>query len=110
MSTDEKVSGSPGPYVFANAFQLTFGDNDVTIQFGIERKGPNVPPGAQIPQINVIMTPRSTKILAHILMATIQRFEKDIGPIPVAPGQLESLTQLVQSTPAQRAKPEGSPD
>ena len=90
-SSDETIEVVPkdNNYVFTNIFTMTFGDNDVIIHFGVEDRGG----GSRrvYPQVSLVMTPRSAKILAGTLTRIIAHFEEHNAPIPLPPGRLDSV-------------------
>lgn len=107
MAEDEKTTTDHPPldvpssdrFVFTNIFSMAFGDNDVILNFAIDDRAGG---GRRIsPQASVCMTPRSAKILAHTLAATIKRFEEANGPISMPAGKLEKLQESID---AQRQK------
>ncbi|MBW4034622.1 MAG: hypothetical protein HIU90_04040 [Proteobacteria bacterium] len=81
-------------YLYANAFGVNLNENEVLLTFGMDRNQIEKIPG-MLEQARIIMTPRSFKILAHTLMATLKRVEADLGEIVVPPGQIEGLENLV---------------
>ena len=85
------------PIFFTNVFAMAFGDNDVQLDFGIER--PSGDSKVTKPQVSVVMTPRSAKILAHALLQTIEHFEAQTGtPISMPAGKLEQIRDRLRAT------------
>jgi hypothetical protein len=73
--------------VFANAWRIRLGDNDCSVIFCLEstdESGKSV----IIDQVQVVMTPKSLKILNILLSAGIASLEKILGTIPV-PKEME---------------------
>src|SRR4051812_45917036 len=81
-STRSKHMVERVPTVYTNVFSLAFGDNDVTLDLGFERRKHSGEKTVE-QQVTVVLTPRSAKILAHALATTIEAFEQKRGPIEV---------------------------
>src|SRR5437868_3079939 len=102
MSIDEiegepkKVTRSPTwQVVYSNVTGLKFGDNDAQIIFGLDQD--IAKPGTDVlEQVTVVMTPRSLKILAHLLSIVIENFESNVGPIPVSAEKLKTISDSVK--------------
>jgi hypothetical protein len=79
---------------FANWFGLRVSDNDVSIVMGLEDQKGVGPDDGPIAEALVVMTPRSAKVLMLILKNTIDRLEKEKGPIVLAAGKEEELADI----------------
>jgi len=66
--------------VYANAFHMAFGDNDVTITFGIDQR-PQTGKKGMVEYSSVIMTPRTAKTIYKTLEHVINQYEKMRGEI-----------------------------
>lgn len=77
MSTNSTPAAKLSPIVFANAFGLRVGDNDCTLRFLMSEE-PTDLAAAEL-QSSVVMTPRSLKALAGILIDAILELENALG-------------------------------
>lgn len=80
--------------IFANAFRLRVGNNDVGITLAVETDGPDGE-AYFVDEAQVLMTPASAKLLAHMLQNAIKVFERENGPILLAPGKLDELDRAL---------------
>ena len=67
-------------YVFANAFALRLGDNDVTLTLGMHEGGD---PEDMLEEVAVVMTPRTLKVILNNLDNALKALESEIGEISV---------------------------
>ena len=90
--------------VFANAIRLRLGDNECGITFVMETDDET---GNIVleDQIQVVMTPRSLKILQLTLNHAMTELERAIGPITLAP---EKMAELEKALASAQAKPTSS--
>jgi hypothetical protein len=81
---------------FSNWFALRFSDNDVSIIFGLEDQKGIGPVDGPVAEAQVIMTPRSAKVLMMALTHAIEQFEAQLGVISLPPGKAEELAAAIQ--------------
>jgi len=82
-------------YVFANAFGLRMGENDLTLTFGMHEGGD---PKDMLEEVAVVMTPRTLKIILNNLGNALKALEAQTGEIPVEPGKLaSSFDEMIKS-------------
>src|SRR4051812_35086045 len=87
----EKKRAKDFRYVFASTFGARASDNDIAVVVGIDEGDT---PGEIIEeQVGIIMTPRSAKLLHHILGQVLDRIEKATGDISIAPDKLEQISR-----------------
>ena len=89
--------------VFSNGARLRLGDNDAGITFLIETDDEA---GTMVheDQVQVLMTPRSLKILQLSLNHAMSELERAVGPIALAPEKLAELEKAFQAA-TQRLAP-----
>jgi hypothetical protein len=80
--------------VFANAFTIRFSDNDVSLGFVYTDDPANEESGEVA--ATVVLTPRSVKVLTHVLLETIKVHEEQVGEIPLPEGKLEGIRGKIQ--------------
>lgn len=84
-------------YIYSNGFGIRFGDNEVTVLFGIDESAqPN--DGLIYEQVGVVMTHRTLKMLLSALGTTLESFERDFGEVKVPEGKLAKLEETIQAT------------
>ena len=83
---------------FANWFQVRFSDNDITIVMGLEDQKGIGPDSGPIAEAQVLMTPRTTKVLSIALAQIVARFERDVAPIPLPAGKEQEMLDAVKVT------------
>lgn len=107
MATDPRPSPSSDfRRFFANWFSLRVSDNDVSIVFGLEDQKGVGPVDGPVAEAQVIMTPRSLKVLMILLRTTIEGFEKDVGPIALGPNQEAQILARMKRHAPEKPKAE----
>ena len=82
-------------YVYANAFSVRLGDNDITLTLGMHDGGD---PEDMLEEVAVVMTPRTLKIMLGNLGNALEAMESRTGEIPVPPGKiLASFDEMVKA-------------
>ncbi len=83
-------------YVYANAFSVRLGDNDVTLVVGMLEAGE--PSKDILEEVAIVMTPRTLKIMLNNLDNALKAFESKVGEIPVPSGKLlSSFDEMIES-------------
>ncbi len=83
-------------YVYANAFSVRLGDNDVTLTAGMLEPGD--PREDILAEVAIVMTPKTLKIMLHSLGVALKAFESQTGEIPVPPEKLpSSFDEMIES-------------
>ncbi len=81
--------------MFANAFGMRLGDNDVTLTFGLNEGSD---PKDMLEEVAVVMTPRTLKVMLNNLNNALKAFESQFGEIPVPPGKLlSSFEEMIET-------------
>ena len=75
-------------YVYANAFSVRLGDNDVTLMFGMHESGTDLQD--MLEEVAIVMTPRTLKIILNNLGHALEAFESKLGEIPIPAEKLPS--------------------
>ena len=88
--------------VFANAFRLRVGDNDCSVTFVVETDDPDGQ--YQTDQMQILLTPRSLKLLNFGITKVIEKFETSLGPIHVPEEKLRALEAAFADAPALKGK------
>ncbi len=91
QTTSKQIERSNGfRFVFANNFGIKVSDNDILLMLNNEQ----VVEEAKIlmQEIGDVFTPRSMKILAHLLTEAVRQYETAIEPISVPEGKLEAIS------------------
>ena len=83
--------------IFANAFSLRIGDNDCAIELCTEQNVNGV--DSYFSEAQLMMTPKTAKILWVILGNALENFEQTLGPIAIPPEKMAQLKASMISTP-----------
>lgn len=84
--------------VFTNAFSLRLGDNDISIEFSTEQTIADKQ--VYLSQLQVMMTPKSAKILSLVLNNALEQLEKLSGaPITLPPDKIAELNRSFIARP-----------
>ena len=78
------------PDFYVNQANLTFSVYDVTFTFGkmaLQEKEDKTPS----PVVRIRMSPQHAKVFSKILAKHIDKYEEDIGNIPITPALLKEL-------------------
>jgi hypothetical protein len=73
--------------VYANVFKATFGPYDVTLDFGHVLPEQAAQAGEFAPHIRVAMSHSHAKSMAQLLLALVEQYERQVGPVPTPPVQ-----------------------
>lgn len=84
--------------IFANAFSLRMGNNDVSLELSTEQNVNGTE--GYLSSAQLMMTPASAKVLAILLTKSLERLEKETGPIALDAKRVEAMEKLIVSTPA----------
>ncbi len=84
--------------LYANAVGVVGSDNDFQLRFAID-VDPSSPGSDMSEQAYVVITPKTAKILAHVLMATVGHVEERAGEIVLQDGKLEAILASLHATP-----------
>jgi hypothetical protein len=81
-------------HIFANSFRIRVGDNDVGLTFSLETDsiGGEI---VVVDQAQIIMTPKTLKILSEALSVIIEKLEKEIGEIAIPQQNLKEIGSLL---------------
>ena len=91
----DKTRSKDFRYVYANAFALRLGDNDVTLILGMSEGGASE---EILEEVAVVMTPRTLKIILNNLGNALKSFESHVGEIPVPPEKfLSSFDKMIEA-------------
>ena len=81
--------------MFANAFGMRLGDNDVTLTFGLNEGSD---PKDMLEEVAVVMTPRTLKIMLNHMGNALKALEAKVGEIPTPPGKLHpSFDEMIKT-------------
>ena len=75
-------------YVYANAFSVRLGDNDITLTACMLE--PGEPSQNILEEVAIVMTHKTLKIMVNNLGNALKEFESKVGEIPVPPAKLAS--------------------
>jgi hypothetical protein len=84
--------------VYANAFQLAIGDNDIAVSFGIAGASIGDPSIEHKKEVTVMLTHRSAKLLNQTLTGVLSRYEDAHGLINIPTIKLEEIRAKLQKT------------
>ena len=78
------------PDFYVNQANMTFSVYDVTFTFGTmpPPEKNDTPPS---PVVRIRMSPQHAKVFSKILVKDMDKYEEDIGNIPIAPALLKEL-------------------
>jgi hypothetical protein len=81
-------------HIFTNAFRVRVGDNDVGLTFSLETDdiGGEI---VVVDQAQMIMTPKTLKVLSKTLSVVIGRLEKEIGEIEIPQQNLKEIETIL---------------
>jgi hypothetical protein len=89
--------------IFSNGIRMRVGDNDAGITFLIETDDEN---GTLIfeDQVQILMTPKTLKVLQMVLSHSISELERIIGPITLAPEKQAEIERNLANSSAKRVQ------
>ena len=99
MSMPKTIRSANFRTVFSNAIRMRLGDNDGSITFLIETDDET---GAMIHegQVQLLMTPKSLKILQMIVNHSIGELERVVRPIEFPPEKITEIGKLLSESKA----------
>ncbi len=81
-------------YVYANGIGMQFGDNDVTLVFGV-KEDPTDIEEKMMEEVAIFLTPSTAKALSMSLAAIIEQAEKSGGKIPIDQSKMDNLLKVI---------------
>lgn len=87
--------------VFTNSFSIRMGDNDITIECSTEQNVNGT--DGYLSSTQLVMTPKSAKVLALLLTKSLERMERELGPIPLDPERANKIAEMIESAQTKKS-------
>ena len=95
MPSEKRERSKDFRFIFANAFNVKFSDNDVALTLANQHVFGGEKDTTYVDEAVLMMTPKTAKLLARILNNIVSELESQIGPIALAPETDRELERIV---------------